>query len=218
MAVEPAGTTASRSAGPTVLHRLPATFKILLTGTIILAAVLTPPARWPVHGLLACLVFTLHTFSAVPLGTLLRRLLVFLPAAALMALAVPASQGFRSGWEVMQAILLRSTVSLLAVFWLAQVLPFRELLQWLSRHKVPPAVVGTLAFMYRYLFVLWDELERMRSARKARTFGSGGMLFRWQTGIRLIGMLLIRSLDRAARVHRAMLARGWDGQVRFSDD
>ena len=205
-------------AGPTILHRLPTSGKLAITVLIVLAAVLTPPGLWPVHGLLACLVFVLHTLAEVPVGTLVRRLAVFLPVVGMVAISVPASQGFRAGWEIMQAILLRSAVALLAVFWLARVLPSNELLRWLSRRGVPAVLVGTLAFMYRYLFVLWDELERMRVARRSRSFGAGGLLFRWQTGIRLIGMLLIRSLDRATRVHRAMLARGWDGQVRFPDD
>ena len=34
----------------------------------------------------------------------------------------------------------------------------------------------------------------------------------------MIGMLLIRSLNRAERIHGAMCSRGWDGEVRWLDD
>jgi len=33
----------------------------------------------------------------------------------------------------------------------------------------------------------------------------------------MLGMLLLRSLERAERVHSAMLARGWDGNFRSLD-
>jgi cobalt/nickel transport system permease protein len=68
--------------------------------------------------------------------------------------------------------------------------------------------------MYRYIFVLWDELDKMRVARRARSFGQTGLWFRWKTSAQLIGMLMIRAMSRAERVHGAMCARGWDGRVR----
>ena len=67
-------------------------------------------------------------------------------------------------------------------------------------------------------FVLWDELDKMRTARKARTFGAAGLWHRWKTSAQLIGMLLIRAMERAERVHGAMCSRGWDGRVRTLAD
>jgi len=57
----------------------------------------------------------------------------------------------------------------------------------------------------------------MRTARQARTFGSPGLAFRWRIATQLIGMLLVRAMSRAERVHGAMCARGWDGRVRSLD-
>jgi cobalt/nickel transport system permease protein len=98
--------------------------------------------------------------------------------------------------------------------WLINVMPFDQLLVTLRKLRVPAILVATLAFMYRYVYVLWDELDRMRTARRARSFGSGSLLMRWKTSAQLIGMLLVRSMARAERVHGAMCARGWNGQVR----
>ena len=75
-----------------------------------------------------------------------------------------------------------------------------------------------LGFMYRYVFILWDELRRLRNARDARDFGGGSCWRRWSTGAEMIGLLLLRAMERAERTHRAMLARGWDGSVRSLDD
>jgi cobalt/nickel transport system permease protein len=65
---------------------------------------------------------------------------------------------------------------------------------------------------------LWDELRRLRSARDARDFGGGSTVREWTINAQLIGMLLLRAMERAERTHRAMLARGWDGSIRSLGD
>jgi cobalt/nickel transport system permease protein len=198
-------------------HRLPSGWKLLLTLAVIVAGVSLPPERWPVHGVLAAVVFMGLSVARVPLAYIGRRLAVFLPMLLLLSLSLPLSQGFATGWELMFAILLRSTLAFLAALWLVNVMPFDQLLVTLRRCWVPELLIAMLAFMYRYLFVLWDELDKMRNARRARTFGSAGRLLRWKTDAQLIGMLLIRAMTRAERVHGSMCARGWTGRVRFLD-
>ena len=97
-----------------------------------------------------------------------------------------------------------------------QVTPFRTLLVAIRRLGVPGTLVATLQFMYRYLFVLTEELDRMVQARRARTFRRTGRLD-WGLLTGLIGILFLRSYERGERVHAAMLARGWDGTVRTLD-
>ena len=71
-------------------------------------------------------------------------------------------------------------------------------------------------FMDRYIYVLTDELDRMRKARTARTFrGSGRLDYAILTS--LLGVLLLRAWERGDRVHAAMAARGWDGVIRTLD-
>jgi cobalt/nickel transport system permease protein len=57
----------------------------------------------------------------------------------------------------------------------------------------------------------------MQTARKARTFRRQRAWSGWKTLAQLLGMLLVRSLNRAERVFGAMRARGWDGRVRVLD-
>ena len=68
--------------------------------------------------------------------------------------------------------------------------------------------------MYRYIFLLWEELASLRNARDARDFGQSWRQ-RWVMNAQMIGLLLLRAMERAERSHQAMLARGWDGTVRF---
>jgi cobalt/nickel transport system permease protein len=202
----------------TICHRLPPAFKLVATVAIVAIGVSVPIRYWPVEGALASLLFVAHALAEIPLAYVARRLAIFLPMVVMLSLSLPLAQGFQAGWEIGFAILVRSTVAFLATLWLVNVMPFDQLLVTLRRLWVPEALVAMLAFMYRYIFVLWDELDKMRVARRARTFGSGGLRQRWRISTHLIGMLLIRAMERAERIHGAMCARGWDGRVRTLEE
>ena len=79
--------------------------------------------------------------------------------------------------------------------------------------SVPPYRLSELLlfFVYRYLFVLIEEAAAMQQARDARSFGRKSYPLKvWGT---LVGQLLIRTFDRAERISRAMLARGFTGRI-----
>lgn len=198
--------------------RLAPPAKLALALLAILAAVLIPPAFWPAHGVLLALIFVAQTLAGLPLAVIVRRLALFLPVIAVLALSFPLAHGFTAGWDLAAAVCLRSLVAFSAALWLVHVLPFDQLLSALRRAHAPAVLVALLAFMHRYLFVLWDELDRMRTARRARTFGEASLPLRCKTSGQLAGMLLIRAMDRAERVRGAMCARGWDGRIRTLDD
>jgi len=201
-----------------ICHRMPPVLKLVLAISVIVAGVAIPVRYWPAYGVLGCLVFAGHSIAGIPLGYLIKRLLIFLPFVGSMAISLPLSQGLDRGWDLMLQIIFRGCLAFLVSLWLVNVMPFEQLLVTLRKLRVPAVVVAILAFMYRYVFVVWDELDKMRTARKARAFSGGSLWFRWKTLAQLIGMLLIRSLNRAERIHGAMCSRGWDGEVRWLDD
>jgi cobalt/nickel transport system permease protein len=200
--------------GSTVCHRMSARLKIVMTLATILAGIILPISLWPIHGCLACLLFAAHTVAEIPVSYLARRLLIFLPLVGFMALAAPLSHVLHSGWDIAGGIIVRSLLAFLAALWLVNTTPFEKLLEALSRMGMPRIFVSLLAFTYRYVFVIFDELARMRTAQRARTFGGRGPWGVWKSTVQLVAMLLIRSLNRAERVHFAMLARGWQGEAR----
>ena len=81
---------------------------------------------------------------------------------------------------------------------------------------MPRVMIMILSFMYRYIFVLVDEVMRMRQARDSRNFG-GSRLWHLKTIGNMTGTLFIRSYERGERVYAAMLARGFDGHSRTLD-
>jgi hypothetical protein len=64
--------------------------------------------------------------------------------------------------------------------------------------------------MYRYTSLLSEEHARLERARESRTVRPLGRQIFAVYG-RQLAMLIVRSWDRADRVHAAMLSRGFDG-------
>ncbi|MDA0836043.1 MAG: cobalt ECF transporter T component CbiQ [Planctomycetota bacterium] len=200
-----------------VCHRLPTGLKLSLTLTVILLGCLIPVEHWPVHILLLSLVFAGQSLAGISVSYLVKRLSLFLPMISILSLSLPLSHGGSAGWIIAASIFLRGALAFMAMLWLVNVTTTDQMLETMRRYGMPAIVVATLAFMYRYLFLAWDERDRMLQARRARTFGTPTVRQRWQLGTQLIGMLLIRSMSRAERIYGAMCARGWNGTVHHWD-
>lgn len=208
----------ARGDGP--LHRLGPRLKLIAAVAFVVAAVATPPGAWRLFAAEGLALAFLIGLSGAPAGELLRRWLGFLVLLAFLALMVAPAHPRRAELglaAVVLSILVKNTLAFLMMLTLVNVTPFHSLLAALRRLRVPPMLVATLQFMYRYLHVLTEELDRMVLARRARTFRRTGALD-WGLLTGLIGVLFLRALERGERVHAAMLARGWDGTLRTLDE
>ncbi len=207
----------SRGEGP--LHRLDPRRKLIATLIFVVAVVATPIGWWrtmAVEGLVLAFVIGL---SGLPPRELLARWRAFALLVGFLGLMVGLSHPARATLGlagVALAIVAKNSLALLAVLVLGQVTPFPRLLDGLRRLGTPTVLVATLHFMYRYVHVLGDELDRMLKARRSRTFHRKGRLD-WGLLTGLLGVLFLRAMERGERVHAAMLARGWDGTVRTLD-
>ncbi len=206
------------SRGNSIIHRWPVWFKLVLAISVITSGLFIRSEAWPLHGLLLCVVFAGLSIAGISLSYLWQRLVGFWLFAIMLTISIPAGQGFRAGWDLAATILLQSTLGFLTGLWLVNVTPFDKLLYTLRAWGVPKLLIAILAFMYRYSYVVFDELDRMRTARRARSFGGGSWWSSWMSNAQMIGMLLVRSLSRAERVHGAMCARGWSGDIHLLDD
>ena len=88
---------------------------------------------------------------------------------------------------------------------------FVELLRGLRKLGCPQILVMNLGFLYRYLFVLTEEAMRMKQARDCRRVGQAPFRQELKILSSMLGTLLIRSFERAERMHCAMLSRGYSG-------
>jgi cobalt/nickel transport system permease protein len=143
--------------------------------------------------------------SRVPLGILVRRMLfleLFVCGVAGLSLLQPG------GGAVFLRVLVKSTLCLATALLFSTTTSFVDLLQTLRKWRVPSLLVTLLALMYRYLFVLFEELGRMQRARTSRTFVHTRRVV-WHSLSTIVAQLFIRSTERAERVYAAMCARGW---------
>jgi cobalt/nickel transport system permease protein len=212
-----------------IIHRLDPRTKLVTTLFFIVAVVLTPPNRWQAFALYFLLIATLILLSRVPVLYVLKRSLVIIPFVVLIAIFIPFFKEGEvagsyniwlwqisvtySGLQVFWNILAKAWLSILSLVLLTSTTRFPHLLKGLEKLRLPRVMTIILSFMYRYLFVLVDEVMRMKQARDSRNSG-GGCLRQLRTIGNMIGTLFIRSYERGERVYAAMMSRGFDGQTR----
>ena len=79
--------------------------------------------------------------------------------------------------------------------------------------RTPRLIVVIVAFMWRYLHVLGEQVSNMQTARAARGYSAR---FFWQAAAStgsLVATMFVRSLGRGERVYLAMLSRGYNGTM-----
>jgi cobalt/nickel transport system permease protein len=175
---------------------------------------LTPLFFYPVA------ITTLYGVSA---RSLFRKALFVLPFALLVglfnplfdrqALLVVGGYALSGGWVSFFSITMRSLLAVTSAILLVMTTPFDRLCLGLEKMRVPRVLVTQLQFLHRYMFLLRGEALRMVRAHDLRAQGNKPKIALSTAGS-MIGLLLLRALDRATRVHRAMLVRGFDGEVR----
>jgi len=77
----------------------------------------------------------------------------------------------------------------------------------------PEKLVNIFLLTVRYFYVMFQEYQRLRNAMRVRGFSARINRHTVNGMANLVGSLLIRSFDRAERVHKAMLCRGYDGVI-----
>ena len=211
------------------IHRLDPRTKLIASLAFIVAVVLTPANNWRVFAFYFCIVAVLLILSKLPPLYVLRRSLVIFPFVFLIAVFIPFfKEGEIAGsyniwlWQIsvtysglfiLANVMVKSWLCILGLILLSSTTRLADLLKGLRQLGVPKVMILILSFMYRYIFVLADEVMRMQRARDSRNFG-GSRLHQIRTVGNMAGTLFIRSYERGERIYAAMLARGFDGQVR----
>lgn len=108
----------------------------------------------------------------------------------------------------------KSYLSALAALLLVATTPLPQLLRGLDMLGVPGFLLMVAQFLYRYLFVITEQAQRMRLAGLCRGgLKRGGRSFQAAAGA--LGVLFARSYQRAECIHRAMVSRGFQGHFQL---
>ncbi len=209
------------SYGDSFIHRLDPRTKVIATILFLFTVVSFP--KYEVVALAPFFLFPilLMTLGGISLRFIALKVLMVSPFAILIGIFNPlfdtqtVTIGFgtsiSAGWISFAAILVKFTLTVSTALLLVATTSFPGVCQALRRLGCPAIFVTQLLFLYRYLFVLAEEAMRIVRARDLRCFGRQGRGVK--IFARLVGTLLVRSLDRAERIYRAMLSRGFAGDI-----
>lgn len=236
------------------LHRLSPVVKVVATVLFIFSNALLPDGAWLTFGLSWLLILGLNLAAQLGWGFTLKRSFIALPFALAAITAIFALPGETiatwhflgtelvatdTGLTRFLSIVIRSWLSVQVAILLVSVTLFPDLIHALEHLRLPKMLITVIAFLYRYIFVLSDEVLRLLRAREARsaslpprskdfspystqnlttevvTTRSGGtLLWRAKTAGHMVGQLFLRSYERSERIYNAMLSRGYQGHLR----
>jgi cobalt/nickel transport system permease protein len=218
------GTLDALASGDSPVHRLDARTKVLAAAAFVLTVVSFP--KYEIGRLIPCFLLPVLAVSAsgVPVGPLLKRLLVASVFAVLVGIFNPLMDTavmyrvgrvpISAGWVSFVSILLKYGLTMSALLILVATTSFPGVARALGRFGVPDVFVCQLVFLYRFLFVLVAEGRRMALARDLRSFEGRGRSLRVTSA--LLGTLFVRTVERAERVYRAMRSRDFRGALPFA--
>ncbi len=218
-----------------VIHALDPRVKFVFTLAFILTMALLPIGAWPIYVLMLAFSLSITVLSELGLKYVLKRSMLALPfvlAAVPLLFTVKGPALFiipigsltftitTTGAERFLSIMFKSWVSVQIAIVFAASTPFPDMLLAMRAVKIPRLIVSLFGLMWRYMFVMVDEVIRLLRARASRSGAlegrkSGGSIA-WRARVTggMAGNLFVRSLDRGERIYAAMAARGYDGEIR----
>ena len=206
------------------VHRLDPRAKIVGLVGVTVVAVSTPLSAWPVYLACAAALAVVAVVARVPAGVVWRRARVVLPLIVFVAVFLPFLRRggaihhlgpiavSDAGLAVLAGVTAKATIGTVSAVLLGATTTFPSVLRGLEALRVPRLFTLIATFMYRYLFVIVEEVHRMRTALAARAYRPRHALHAGPIG-RAVTALFLRTYGRGERVHLAMLARGYRGTM-----
>ncbi|MBC7877628.1 MAG: cobalt ECF transporter T component CbiQ [Anaerolineales bacterium] len=216
------------------IHHLDPRVKVVVTIVFIVSNALLPDGAWMAFAFAWLFLLLANVFSKLGLTYTTKRSLIALPF-AFIAITIlfsmpgePVASFKLLMWNLtitdtgllrFVSILIRSWLSVQLAILLVATTRFPDLIHAFEHLRVPAILTTIIAFLYRYLFVLTDEVLRLMRARESRSAASagnrsgGGVLWRAKVAGNMAGQLFLRSYERSDRIYNAMLSRGYTGHL-----
>lgn len=216
------------------IHHLDPRVKVVVTIVFIVSNALLPDGAWMAFAFAWLFLLLANVFSKLGLTYTTKRSLIALPF-AFIAITIlfsmpgePVASFKLLMWNLtitdtgllrFVSILIRSWLSVQLAILLVATTRFPDLIHAFEHLRVPAILTTIIAFLYRYLFVLTDEVLRLLRARESRSAASagnrsgGGVLWRAKVAGNMAGQLFLRSYERSDRIYNAMLSRGYTGHL-----
>jgi cobalt/nickel transport system permease protein len=195
--------------------------------TTVLFIVIVGLARsiW-ILGIMLALVLALDFLARIPPGFFIKRILLFLPFTAIIALpAIFITPGdplvqicgrvivTGQGAHTAGFLLLRVLDSISFGMLLILSTPWNGILSALRWFRLPSVLIDILGMTYRYIFLYLHTANSMFMARRSRSLGtlSGSENRSWL--VRTLAFTMAKSQRLSEEIYSAMLSRGYQGEI-----
>lgn len=209
--------------GSSFFHTLDPRGKIITAGLLTIILALTNQYSVAGAGLLIGIIFLL--ISRLDHMSVIKRLLAVNSFTLFLWLTLPLTYGGPSslsvgplplsdtGIRLATLIAIKTNSIVLIVISLLATSPISALGHSLNRLRLPTKLCYLLLYSYRYVFVIYQEYNRLRRAARMRNFSPRTSFHTYKTFGYLFGMTIIQSWNRSKRVNQAMLLRGFNGRL-----
>lgn len=209
--------------GDSLLHRRDPKVKIITAVLFVVTIALTDSYAVTTLGLGAALLLVL--LSNLSLSAVGKRLLAANTFTLFLWLTLPLTYGGEAlgrlgpltvsveGVHLATLITLKTNCIVLSLICLLSTSRIAALGHALEGLHLPARLCFLLLFSYRYIFVIYQEYQKLTRAARMRCFIPATNIHTYRTYGYIFGMTLIRSWNRSIRVHQAMLLRGFSGRL-----
>lgn len=212
-----------------IIHRLDPRTKIICLILFIFVVTLTPPLRFLEFCAYAVLLISLTLTSKLSLLKTAKKALSIIPFVLLVAIFLPflkegnviysfnvyslkvsvTDAGLIALWNSF----IKSLLSITSMIILTSTTSFPEIMHGLQKLRAPKIIVMLISFMYRYIFVLVNEVQALQISWHSRYFGKRYLRQISITGT-ILGSLFIRTYEKSERIFLAMSSRGYEGEIK----
>jgi cobalt/nickel transport system permease protein len=209
--------------GDSLLHRRDPKVKIVVAAFFVSLMAVSSSFGVIFSGLAVAAV--LVAGSRLPVGAVSKRLLLANSFTLFLWLTLPLTYGGEElsrlgpleisseGTRLAALITLKTNTIVLSLIALLATSRIAALGHALEGLRLPRQLCFLLLFSYRYVFVIYQEYRKLTRAAAMRCFVPTTTIHTYRTYGYIFGMTLVKSWNRAARVHQAMLLRGFDGRL-----
>lgn len=204
------------------LHSVDARAKLIVTLLYIVTLLSVGPQQLPTLIIFAIFPIVMCSMAGVGYDTVALRSLYTLPFIAFVGMFNPildntpmlyiGGTAISRGWVDFASIIVRGLLAVQMVVLMVITSGFNNVCRALRSLGLPSVFTTQLMLLHRYIYVLIGEAIDMDRARRARSYG------RQRYGLKMwaifVGQLLVRTVNRARRIHRSMLSRGFNGEIR----
>ncbi|HQG13978.1 MAG TPA: energy-coupling factor transporter transmembrane component T [bacterium] len=206
----------SYSDGP--LHGWDPRVKLMAALVTIFCTASTPFPRFGALAATILILMAISTFSKLPPLQIVKKISMVLPFVliASISLIIADSENRAEILARLIFLIMKAAASVGALIILSSTTKFHETLKGMRWIGIPRIITALISFMYSFEFILIDEFQRLSTGRKSRDVAPG-IILTWRSRAWMLGTFFIRSMERSARIHNAMLARGYCGEIKSFD-